>query len=884
MNQQYLSMDQALQHFGLSSFRPGQREVIQAITAGDDCLCVMPTGGGKSLCFQMPSLIRPGLTIVVSPLIALMKDQVDSLVRNGIPAALINSSLTAGEQQSRLRDAATGKYKLVYVAPERLRNRQFLDAIRATPIQLLAIDEAHCISQWGHDFRPDYARIGQFRDWLGGVQTVALTATATARVRQDIIDVLGLKKPKQFMSGFARPNLHFGVVTCQTDRDKDEQLESFLKRTQGAGIIYVATRKRCEALVEWIGQKMRLSVGAYHAGLLPEQRRVIQERFMNNQLRLIVATNAFGMGIDKPDLRFVIHYNMPGSLEAYYQEAGRAGRDGKHSVCTLLYSFQDRYIQEFFIENNYPPREMVQSVYEFLQSCQDDPIELTLEQIRDQMRLNCSPEAVGSCLQILARTQVIQRYESGSGLAIVRIDSDLPTLVEMLPREAKVRRQVLKVLEQAVGRRRYEEVYVDPGRLLQAAGVDRDAFTRQIRELRRIEEVQYVPPFRGRAIHFRKQDVAFDNLTIDFESLKKRKEAEYERLNQVLQFAQSPLCRQLTILKYFGDSNALPCGQCDRCQQQAGWPKLDLSSLHAAIEDNKQTDHQTLVDPSIGSSDNSSLTGVLNQLLDAIGRVHGRLGKHLIAQYLCGANNAKVTKLNLHRLSSFGMLKSFRQADAVALMDLLLSAGLLKQQETTRHRPTISLADELADSQLRNQLLGSLLVTPVLTAKLKALSFDQQRASSPVAVRPQFSQLEKAQSPRAHPVEALRPGNSSDINPPSRPALTATVIPNSSGPTAIQNGSSKGFQEPASSFPPASQAVSPDWHWTIELFKAGRGWAEVQLIRRMTDDQLSISLCEAIRTGVTIDRTWLSPVGGDLRSAGQQRVVRELQRRSSAGV
>lgn len=864
MNQQYLSMNQALEQFGLQSFRPGQQEMIQAIMAGDDCLCVMPTGGGKSLCFQMPSLIRPGLTIVVSPLIALMKDQVDSLVRNGIPAALINSTLTAGEQQARLRDAAAGKYKLVYVAPERLRNRQFLDAIRATPIQLLAIDEAHCISQWGHDFRPDYARIGQFRDWLGGVQTVALTATATARVRQDIVDVLGLKKPKQFMSGFARPNLHFGVVTCQTDRDKDEQLESFLLRTQGAGIIYVATRKRCEALVEWIGQKLRWPVGAYHAGLLPEQRRVIQERFMNNQLRLIVATNAFGMGIDKPDLRFVIHYNMPGSLEAYYQEAGRAGRDGQHSACTLLYSFQDRYIQEFFIENNYPPREMIQSVYEFLQSCPDDPIELTLEQIRDQMRLNCSPEAVGSCLQILARTQVIERYESGSGLAIVRIDSDLPTLVDMVPRDAKVRRQVLRSLELAVGSRRFEEVFVDPSRLLQSAGLDRDAFLRQIRELRRIEEVQYVPPFRGRAIHFRRQDVAFSDLAIDFESLKKRKEAEYDRLNQVLQFAQSPLCRQLTILKYFGDTNASPCGQCDRCQQQAGWPKLDLSNPQSAGQAptpsvSAPSNPAPAESVSASSADHSSLIGSLNRVLDAIARVHGRLGKHLIAQYLCGANNAKVTKLNLHRLGSFGMLSSYRQTDAVALLDLLLSAGLLKQQETTRNRPTVSVADELADPRLRAQLLGSLRVPAVLAAKLKSLSIDNPQTSSQAAGRspaatpgPVQSTPQQRSTPEQRSTH-VQPGCSPERNPPGQPSAPAT-------------------------------SARPDWHWTIELFKAGSDWADVQLIRRMTDDQLSSSVCDAIRAGVTIDRNWLAPLGSDLRSAGQQRVVRELQRRSSAGV
>lgn len=318
-------IDDALSQFGLSSFRPGQREVIEQVVAGEDCLCVMPTGGGKSLCYQLPSVVRPGLTIVVSPLIALMKDQVDGLNQRGIPATLINSSLSHTEQQYRLQDVAAGKYRLLYVAPERLRNQRFIESIRATPIQLLAIDEAHCISQWGHDFRPDYQRLGKFRQWLGDIQTIALTATATQRVRDDIVQTLGLRRPKEFINGFARTNLHFGVVHCQSERDKQQELKRFLETRPGSGIIYAATRKRCEELVEFCNTELKMSIGGYHAGLLPEQRRAIQDRFMDGQLEIIVATNAFGMGIDKPDLRFVVHYNMPGTLEAYYQEEiGRA--------------------------------------------------------------------------------------------------------------------------------------------------------------------------------------------------------------------------------------------------------------------------------------------------------------------------------------------------------------------------------------------------------------------------------------------------------------------------------------------------------------------------------------------------------------------------------
>ncbi|MGN6546693.1 MAG: RecQ family ATP-dependent DNA helicase, partial [Aureliella sp.] len=793
-----LDLDAALARFGLSSFRPGQREVISAIVAGHDCMCVMPTGGGKSLCYQLPSIIRPGLTIVVSPLIALMKDQVDALCKKGIPAALINSTLSLGEQTQRLQDIAAGKYQLVYLAPERLRSNRFMDAIRATPIQLLAIDEAHCISQWGHDFRPDYARLGQFRKWLGDVQTVALTATATPRVREDIVEVLRLHRPKQFMSGFARPNLDFGVVQRQSDREKDEQLEQFLKREQGSGIIYAATRKRCDSLVEMLQEKLKLPVGAYHAGMVPEQRRAIQERFMRNELRIIVATNAFGMGIDKPDLRFVVHYNMPGSLEAYYQEAGRAGRDGRQSQCVLLYSFQDRYIQEFFIDNNYPPREVIESVYDFLLGRTEDPIELTHEEIRDALGLSVSAEAIGSSLQIIARTGVIERLETGGGLAMIRIDSELPTLVDLLPREATVKRKVLRAIERIVAQRRGEAVYVHPRWLTQELGMEREAMNRYLRELSKLKEVDYVPPFRGRAIHFLKRDVPFSQLEIDFAALNKRKEAEYERLNQVVRYAQTPRCRQAAILEYFGDTEAAECGHCDRCLGAHGWPHLaqrmrggpvaDSSVRGAAsggiaeISDDSQSPESPSHRPTTaappweaeqhaaqkaspgaaqkagqsagriaaaGDGDRTppaSLLPFLGEVLMAIDRTHGRLGKNLIGQFLCGSSNAKVQKLRLHRLSGFGLLDGLRQSDATALIDAFLQAGLLQQQEVNRNRPTVSLSEEVRRGSVNRQaILATIRLPESLAKRLETLT--QRSPQQPAADRTTAGESAAAPAP-----------------------------------------------------------------------------------------------------------------------------------------
>ncbi len=888
------SFDEALQRFGLLSFRPGQREVIESIVAGDDCMCVMPTGGGKSLCYQLPSLIRPGLTIVVSPLIALMKDQVDSLGKRGIPAALINSTLSASEQQTRLHDVAAGKYQLVYVAPERLRNNRFLEAIRATPIQLLAIDEAHCISQWGHDFRPDYARIGRFREWLGGIQTVALTATATPRVRDDIVQVLGLKRPKQFMSGFARPNLHFGVVSRSSDREKDEELEEFLKSTPGSGIIYAATRKRCDALVESISQKLKIPVGAYHAGLMPDQRRAIQERFMKNGLRIIVATNAFGMGIDKPDLRFVVHYNMPGSIEAYYQEAGRAGRDGEQSVCVMLYSFQDRHIQEFFIDNNYPPRDVIEKVYNFLAAREEDPIELTLEEIRDALGLSGSPEAIGSCLQVIARTGVIERLEMGGGLAMVRIESNLPTLVDMLPREAKVQRKVMRTIERAVGDRRGEQVFVHPRWLLQHSELERDQLNRALRELcNKLSEVDYVPPFRGRAVHFVRREVPFDQLGIDFEALDKRKQAEYDRLNQVVSYAQSPLCRQATIMHYFGDTSAENCGQCDRCGRSPGWPLLKMPALPTAtgVETAQVTAAATGAETAQAASTSTqpmptpvrhSLLSeehkvvMLEEIVRAIERIHGRIGKILLAQYLCGSQNSKLQKLNLHRLSGFGMLNGFRQSDGTELIDVLLSTGLLRQQEVNKNRPTVSVSPQLVDVNLRRQLIAGVVVPPKLEAKLASL-MRKSRLANTIASAPTERREPTAVPPSPH--IATTSGGPRPIEshfPPAPPARSAA------------SADEEQAESPRAESPRAEtthtdlQRTKPDWQWTVGLFKAGHSWQEVASLRRMSDQELAASLSEAVKAGAPVERAWLASDSQKPRTAGQQQVVQELRRQSAA--
>ena len=335
-------------YFGYSAFHPGQEIMISALTHGQDALGVMPTGAGKSLCYQIPALLFPGITLVISPLLSLMKDQVRALNQSGIPAAYINSSLTEGQIRKALLFASEGKYKIIYAAPERLVSPAFLAFACAAPIDLVAVDEAHCISQWGQDFRPSYLKIADFVARLQKRPVVgAFTATATERVQRDILDALRLKNPKVLVTGFDRKNLFFSV---QRPRNKDEWLLDYLTRHRNeSGIIYCATRKTTDKVADELNAH-GFPCARYHAGMETNARTENQDRFIQEQCSLIAATNAFGMGIDKSNVRFVIHYNMPQSMENYYQEAGRAGRDGESAECVLLYSPQDVIIGRFLID------------------------------------------------------------------------------------------------------------------------------------------------------------------------------------------------------------------------------------------------------------------------------------------------------------------------------------------------------------------------------------------------------------------------------------------------------------------------------------------------------------------------------------------------------
>ncbi len=409
-------------HFGFDRLRPGQDAVVATVMEGRDALVIMPTGGGKSLCYQLPALCKPGVTLVVSPLIALMKDQVDALVKRGIAATMINSSLSAEEYRERMGGFRRGEYKLVYVAPERFGSESFMSILEAGGVSLLAVDEAHCLSQWGHDFRPDYLKLGRVLQRLNHPQTIALTATATPRVREDILSTLGLRDPAVVVHGFARENLSFRIAHCDTQADKLARLRRLIDEEK-TGIVYCSTRKKVMTVFNDL-KTIGANAVAYHAGLTDAEREFAQNRFLSGEADVAVATNAFGMGIDRADVRFVAHFEIPGSVEAYYQEAGRAGRDGLPSVCELLFNHADLKTQEFFFEGANPPYSTILQLYALLRrQCAppNNELELSIDDMATLLDLK-NAMCVGSALAVLARAGAIERYDApGRGARITRV-------------------------------------------------------------------------------------------------------------------------------------------------------------------------------------------------------------------------------------------------------------------------------------------------------------------------------------------------------------------------------------------------------------------------------------------------------------------------------
>ena len=416
--------------FGFSLFRGEQEAIVKRITVEKKhCIVLMPTGSGKSLCYQIPALYFDNCTIVISPLIALMQDQVDALRKKNISAAFINSTLSKQEKGKRLKDFVGGKIKLLYVTPERFRKKDFVDEIKKIKIDLLAVDEAHCISEWGHDFRPDYSRIGEFRELLGNPLTVALTATATHDVQEDIIKKLHIDKSeiKIFHQGIERPNLRLEAVDVFDDKEKLREIFSTLEKYNGSGIIYFSLIKTLERFSEILSDK-GFAHGVYHGKLEDRQRKRMQRDFLDGKQKLILATNAFGMGIDKADIRFVIHAEVPSSIESYYQEIGRAGRDGNDSLCLLLYNQEDLYTQMEFIKWSNPDANFYSALYDILKREIGIINSSGIDYVREQISFkNKNDFRVETALAMLDRYGVTEGELEKQNLQVV---AELPDILQ----------------------------------------------------------------------------------------------------------------------------------------------------------------------------------------------------------------------------------------------------------------------------------------------------------------------------------------------------------------------------------------------------------------------------------------------------------------------
>jgi ATP-dependent DNA helicase RecQ len=558
-------------HFGLSGFRTGQRDVIASVLAGRNTVVVMPTGAGKSLCYQLPSVLLQGVTVVVSPLIALMKDQVEQLTARGIPATVINSTVSEAERAERMRRMRQGAYRCVYVAPERFRSNAFVDALLASGVALLAIDEAHCISQWGHDFRPDYALLGQVRKRLRPPRTVALTATATPEVREDIVRSLLLKDPAVFVAGFDRPNLFLEVCPVTGDEEKRAACATRVGEG-GSGLVYCATRKAAESMHAALKQRGHEPV-LYHAGMEEEDRRRAQDRFMSKQNAVAIATNAFGMGIDKPDIRFVIHAHIPRAVEAYYQEIGRAGRDFQPAHALLLFNHADVFTQERMIEGNHPSEAVVSDVWNALVKA--GGFERGLAALAGAV--GASEFEVSATLRILEREGLLERQDSREAPWRLR-PLQPPSVAPKLSKPARAVYEVVQALASSQG--------VASVRLLALAekvSLEADAVRRALTALDKARLVEVRRPFSGRSIRPLRQ-VPFHALGLSLDRVRAMEQRSLLLLKRMTDYAYGRTCRRSFLLRYFGEERADgACAGCDVCHGKRttlvkGHPKTALRS------------------------------------------------------------------------------------------------------------------------------------------------------------------------------------------------------------------------------------------------------------------------------------------------------------------
>lgn len=554
-------------HWGHDDFRPGQGEAIEAVLAGRDVFAVLPTGGGKSLCYQVPALLREGLTLVVSPLIALMQDQVAGLRARGISAAFINSTLSAREIDQRWTDAEFGKYRLLYLAPERFDTEMFRARGKRLNVSLLAVDEAHCVSEWGHNFRPAYLRLPDVRAFLDDPPILAVTATATPPVRRDILRLLGLRDPAVVIRGFDRPNLVWSLFRTENKREK---VLDVIRNVPGSGILYGATRRSVETWAAWL-QARGETVGRYHGGLPQAERARTQQAWLEGALRVMVTTNAFGMGIDKPDVRFVVHVEAPSSLEGYYQEAGRAGRDGARAYAVLLFHERDVATQRALIDNAHPTAKEVRAVYDAVcnlnqvavAALPEAPLTLAFEAVQRLSGLGRAK--IATAVELLERQQTWTVLPLRKGQGMIRFLRP----ADAIRRYAGAQKQralaaFVDELLRSVNAQAFTEWRPIEVRLLEKrTGLERERLMKGLAFLQERGLLGWRPP--GTALLLQLNEHRAQRLPIDDAAVRRARRQAESRLADMLRYARSITCRRHFLLSYFGEPSPEHCGTCDVC-------------------------------------------------------------------------------------------------------------------------------------------------------------------------------------------------------------------------------------------------------------------------------------------------------------------------------
>ncbi len=557
------------QYWGYTSFRPLQQDIIDKVIAGEDVLALLPTGGGKSLCYQVPALALDGLTIVISPLIALMKDQVSRLKSLNIAAEALYSGMRNADIDRLLDNARFGKIKLLYVSPERLKTPMFRERVHSMPVKLVAVDEAHCISQWGHDFRPSYLEVGELRASLPGVPFIALTASATKEVRDEIIERLFLKNAIVFRDSFARANLHYHVIPRE---DQMNYIERLLLKATGSAIVYVRHRRKCTELADWFNTK-GIDAVAYHGGMEMQVRDTIQTEWISGAKKVIVATNAFGMGVDKGDVRLVVHYDLPPGIEEYYQEAGRAGRDGKDGYCIIVVKPASEKNLITRVESSFPDLEELRRIYKSLHIFLDlavgsglgETFEFDLD--RFAARFGFRAPEVYVALDILSKDGWLQMDESAFRGSSLQMLSDNETLYsyQVADKETEL---LTKALLRAYEGLWTSLVNIREEKIAQFLQWDSKKVKKHLVRLHALGVVEYRTSTARNQITLLRERVPEQNFSINLKAYAFRKERAFARMNSMLGYLKEEVeCREVFIRNYFDEPDAQRCGHCDRCLQ-----------------------------------------------------------------------------------------------------------------------------------------------------------------------------------------------------------------------------------------------------------------------------------------------------------------------------